>query len=255
MYNLTGSLTADSDKLNALDSAFRNSVEAGMSKDDVYIDIRFADAPGNLYVSCDLIANGDKYITPSGSSFNFTSTLGGLMISADDTHFCGRPKNSGIFYIAVANNNNTHQSAYEFNITVSKYENPHRVTAGKAVYATVPMGLLAVYKFNLPSTNSQQITIALDCSLGDADLYVKIGLPVTLESYDYQSRFIGTQTEFVTISESAISDCAAKSCSVNIAAYGYTTAAIRLQVTLTDTDVLLHDNLPETSAVSKVRDK
>jgi hypothetical protein len=255
MYNSTGSPTAVSEISNTFDSAYPPTVKSGMSKNDVYIDVRFATVSSSLYVSCDLIADGDKYIAPGVGNFNFTSKLGGLLISAGDPNFCGGPKNSGVFYIAVASNNdsNSYHSAYEFNISVSKYEDSHRVAAGMPVYATVPMGLLAVYKFTLPDINSQQITIALDCSQGDADLYVRLGLPVSLQSFDFISAHAGSQTEFVTISEAAISHCAAKSCSVNIAVYGYTTAAFRLMVILKDTTVVLRDSVAEPSSVSKVR--
>lgn len=257
MYNLTGSPTAGFEIASAFDGAYTPTLKSGMSNSDVYIDIRFATVPGDVYVSCDLLANGDKYITPGELSFNFTSKLGGLLISAGDPNFCGRPKHSGIFYIAVANrlSNDSYQSTYEFNITVSKYQDAHRVAAGKPVYATVPLGLLAVYKFNLPDINSQEISIALDCSLGDADLYVKIGLPVTLASFDFKSAHSGSQTEYVAISEAAIADCASKSCSVNIAVYGYTTAAFRLLVVLKDTTVVLRDTVAEPSSVTKVREE
>jgi hypothetical protein len=254
MYNSTGSPTAVSEISNSFDSAYPPSLKSGMSKNDVYIDIRFATVSGSLYVSCDLIAQGDKFIRPGEGSFNFTSRLGGLLISAGDPDFCGGPKNSGIFYIAVASNNdsNSNISAYEFNITVSKYEDSHRLVAGMPVYATVPMGLLAVYNFNLPDINSQQISILLDCTQGDADLYVRLGLPVTLELFDFKSAHAGSLTEYVTISEATIADCAVKSCPVNIAVYGYTTAAFRLIVILKDTTVVLRDSVAEPSSVSKV---
>lgn len=239
------SLTTDT-----FNGAYSASLNSGMSKNDLYIDARslYVDA---LFVSCHLVANGDYYSTPGPDSFNFTTEIGGLLISAEDPNFCGGPTSTGIFYMMLQNT--AFIGHHNFSITISKYEDSHRITAGQPVYATVPMGLMALYKFNLPDTSSQQISIALRSVDGDGDLYVKLGAPAGIQSYDFKSVHSGGLAETVVISEAAIAACAAASCTVYIAVYGFIKTLFMLTVALDDTLVLLFDSVPEQSSVSKVR--
>lgn len=247
-------------------------------KNSISIDLESLSGDADMFVSCSLELAGDDVLTPSSSvgHFNFSSRhfdVDVLTISAGDKLNCARSGHTGVFYIAVYGNS---FEASSYAITVSRHEGVRIVEAGLPIFGKVFAGSGYWYKFQLPDKSAQQITIALVSSKGDADLYVKLGVPISQiyaevsgnlfsdisadgpyipagrVTYDFKSSHIGNSEETIVIPESSMAKCAAASCWVSILVDGYSSATYTLLISLEDTDIQLLENVPQYSSVIKV---
>jgi hypothetical protein len=71
----------------------------------------------------------------------------------------------------------------EYSLTVSKYGGVRTVTAGLPIKGKVFAGLGNWYRYRLPDKSAQQVTITLTPTLGDPDLYVKLGIYIYTYMY------------------------------------------------------------------------
>lgn len=251
-------------------------------KNSIMMDLQSTAGDPDMFVSCSLAATGDDTGIPSKLRYhhNFSSEHfydDVLPISAMNPLNCARAGRSGVFYIAIYGFS---QGQSEYSLTVTKYGGLRTVIAGLPEKGRVLSGLGVSYRFQLPDVNAQEVTIIVTPTLGDVDLYVKLGVktpahlsdaegsadinessrysadnsydPASRSSYDYKSSGMGNGAEIVVVSESDMAACAANHCWVSILVDGYTTADFTLLVTLADTTVQLVDSIPQYSSVAKV---
>ena len=266
--------------VSVTDGTFRDPFDpSDPSKNSINMDLESLSGDTDIFVSCSLELEGDTVLTPSATvgHFNFSSRhfdVDVLTISAGDPKNCARSGRSGVFYIAVYGNS---YGASSFALTISRHEGVRTLEAGLPILGKVYAGSGYWYKFQLPNKNAQQVTIVMTPSRGDADLYVKLGVPISQfdaavpgnqlsdistdgpyipagrVTYDFKSSHIGSNEEIIVISESSMAACAAASCWVSILVDGYSAASYSLLISLEDTIVQLVENVAQHSSVLMVR--
>lgn len=248
-------------------------------KNSITIDLHSTSGDSDLFVSCILEESQGRYLTPSKvpGHYNFSSEHFNediLSISAGDTKNCARRGKSGTFYIAV------YGSSYgvsEFTLTLNIYGGVRTMIDGLTISGDVLAGLGTLYRYRLPDNNAMSISLSMDITTGDADLYVKLGAtkgrdendarrfglthassdvspydPARIDHYDYKSSHGSLSHEYIQIKESDMAACAAAACWVSILVAGYDTSSYSLRLVAGDSTVLLSSNEPQHSSVAKV---